>query len=331
MTQKFRWLEEQAKCLEVVSRMFEKFGVDNVHNLERKVYKLAEDLEKEKLSSSEYLTLTQTQDHGAAKKRVRSLMDEKDAKKAPTTSPLEAFAEKYSLDISFLQGIGNCWDTQAEGRDQIKMFANLEKKIDHQRKIVTEAYIFFMVKVEEAATEAEFSEEKTAAEVREWHEALQTDFHDLDASEFWQEYKGKLTGVQLIQPESTEVPLFEAKKYCEDYYPALLLSQTFSNPESLGTVSLALMERWGELYAKYEPITDPKEKRQKMFSLARVVMKKAVYRNVEGNKSIPTIKEDNFLEQLLTLEEYNPYDKPNEINENTQLDDILIEFISLSC
>ena len=82
MTQTFRWLEEQAKCLEVVSRMLDKFEVDNVHNLERKVYKLIEDLEKEKLKVNEYITLTQTNDHGEAKKRVRSLMN---AKKKPIT------------------------------------------------------------------------------------------------------------------------------------------------------------------------------------------------------------------------------------------------------
>ena len=321
------WKEAQERYYKNISEVMNLLGIENDNdvNLLRSVKCLLKELTIAEKTINEFVEISQTKDQGTAKKRFSSLMNKVGANKV-------ALAEKYNLDTSFLQGIGDRWDKQGEGRDQLKVFASMEKKLEHQRRLVSESYTYMLELVEQKAEEAEYDYEQTLEVIAAWHNEMEEKFHELTALEFWQEYKGSTLNLDLnLTKKEKTVELSEAKKYCEDYYPALLLSQTFANPESLGTVPLALMEKWGELYAKYEPIANPKDKRQKMFSLARVVMKKAIYRKAEGTTSAPTIAQDNLLEQLLTLDEFNSHEKPNELNENTQLDDILSEFISLSC
>ena len=252
-------------------------------------------------------------------------------RKAPVLSSIETFAKKYNLDLSFLQGIGDCWDKQGEGKDQLKIFASLEKKLNDQRKIVTEAYTHWMELVYSQTTKAGYSEEQITAEMREWHETLEEAFHNLSASEFWQKYKGNVIEVQLIStetPKPIEVPLLEARKYCEDFYPALLLDQAFSDPETIGTVPLERIDHWGTLFAKYMQISDQKEKRKQLYILAREIMTRVVHRKIHGVTADLSIEASNRLNQLLTLDEYNPYQTSMNINEFTQLDDIINEFTS---
>jgi hypothetical protein len=313
------------KLLNNLKVLEQHLGVNNVHNIVGKINGLEAEVKRLAEIKDWFIEKTETKDIGQAKSKVEAALRKAGANKV-------ALAEKYNLDTSFLQGIGDRWDKQGEGRDQLKIFTSMEKKLEHQRRLVSESYSYMLELVEQKAEEAEYDYEQTLEVITAWHNEMEEQFHELTALEFWQEYKGSTLNLDLnLAKKEKTVELSEAKKYCEDYYPALLLSQTFANSESLGTVPLALMEKWGELYAKYEPITNPKDKRQKMFSLARVVMKKAIYRKAEGNTSTPTIAQDNLLEQLLTLDEFNSHEKSNELNENTQLDDILSEFISLSC
>jgi hypothetical protein len=324
MTKTPSWLTNASRYVEAITRICEKLQVDNANNLEKKVYKLIDELEKERIRNGEYLQLTQTNDHGEAKQRVRALMNKAGATKV-------ALTEKYNLDVSFLDGIGDLWDKQGEGRDQLKVFASMEKKLEHQRRMVSEAYAYMLELVEQKAAEAKYTREQTLEVMTVWHEEMKERFHELTALEFWQEYKGNMLNLDLkLNQEEKTVNLIEAKKYCEEYYPALLLNQTFANSEDLGTISLYTMERWGGIYAKASNISNPLERRKELYNLARSVMKTAIFRKAEGKEAIPSLEQNNLLEQLLTSEEYNPYEKTSGINETTELDDILNEFISLT-
>ncbi len=312
------------KHLRSLDALLDALGADTLHNACQKVDKLQNEIKKEKLKSEEYLQLTQTNDHGEAKQRVRALMNKAGATKV-------ALTEKYSLDASFLDGIGDLWDKQGEGRDQLKVFASMEKKLEHQRRMVSEAYTYMLELVEQKAAETNYTWEQTLEVITVWHEEMKERFHELTALEFWQEYKGNMLNLDLkLNQEEKTVNLAEAKKYCEEYYPALLLTQTFANSENLGTVPLYTMNKWGEIYAKAIQIPYPKERRKELFNLARAVMKKAIFRKAEGATATASIEQDNLLEQLLTADEYNPYEKTTGIDETTQLEDILNEFISLT-
>ena len=325
MTKTPSWLANAARYVETITRICEKLQVDNANNLEKKVYKLIEELEKERTRNGEYLQLTQTNDHGEAKQRVRALMN-----KAGTAKI--ALTEKYNLDASFLEGIGDMWDKQGEGRDQLKVFASMEKKLEHQRRMVSEAYTYMLDLVEQKTAEANYAREQTLEVITVWHEEMKERFHELTALEFWQEYKGNMLNLDLnLNKTEKTASLYEAKVYCEEYYPALLLTQTFTDPQTLGTVPLYTLEKWGEIYAKATQIADPKAKRKELFTLARTVMKKAIFRKAEGTEAVPSIEQDNLLEQLLTLDEYSPYGKTTGLSETTQLNDILSEFIFLTC
>jgi hypothetical protein len=321
------------KHLRSLDALLDALGADTLHNACQKVDKLQNEIKKEKLKSEEYLQLTQTNDHGEAKQRVRALMN----KAGATKVALIALIEKYNLDASFLRGIGDMWDKQGEGRDQLKVFASMEKKLEHQRRIVTEAYTYMLELVEQKAAEANYTWEQTLEVITVWHDEMKERFHELTALEFWQEYKGNMLNLNLkLNQEEKTVNLAEAKTYCEEFYPALLLTQTFANPEDLGTVSIYTMNVWGEIHSKALGRTNPEEKRNELYELARTVMKTAIFRKaiqaegIEGDEAHPTTERYSLIEQLITLDEFSPYGKNLSINENTELDDILNEFISLT-
>jgi hypothetical protein len=317
-----QWLIDAGKYAEVISRMLEKLEVDNARNLERRVYKLIEDLEKEKAKVSEYVALTKTNDHGEAKQRVRSLMNK-------MTSPKTLIAEKYNLDTSFLQGIGEYWDKTGEGRDKFKVLESMEKKIDHQRRLVSEAYSFALELAESAAIEEGYDSERVLIVLSDLHEEMKKDFHEMDAIKFWQEYKGSFQKLTLeTDKKEPEVSLAKAKYLCEKYYPVLLVSEAFADEGRLGNIYSHRLGRWEEKVSN--AYKESKEERERQLRvIAADVMGIAIYRNAYGPDSgWPDVQETTRVAHLVALPEDQSQESTVEINDSTQVSDLVSELLN---
>jgi hypothetical protein len=329
MKKSVNWKEAQERYYRNVAEVMNLLGIesDNDVNLLRSVKCLQKELATAERTINEFVEISQTKDKCAAKKRFSSLMNKTGASRV-------ALAEKYTLDTSFLQGIGDKWDKQGEGRDQLKVFASMEKKIEHQRRLVTEAYTFMLELVEQKVEEAEYDYERAHAVMVAWHEEMVEKFHELDALEFWQEYKGNTLNLNLnLEKGSKTVKLIEAKHYCENYYPTLLISETFADEERLGEIYEHTLVNWDKKKIKARDL--PKKEREYVLrGLALEVMSLALYRNVEGptmnqgQPAYPVAQELILLANLLALPEDQSQAPLIELNDSTQLDEMVATYVT---
>ena len=320
-------VDKSIKLLNDLKVLEQHLGVNNVYNIVGKVNGLEAEVQRLTDIRDWFIQQTGTKDIGQAKSRVSSLLN-----KAGNTKVV--LAEKYTLDTSFLQGIGDKWDKQGEGRDQLKVFANMEKKIEHQRRIVTEAYTFMLELVEQKVEEAEYDYERAHAVMIAWHEEMVEKFHEQTALEFWQEFMGNALKLNLnLEKGSTTVKLIEAKHYCENYYPTLLISETFADDERLGEVYEHTLVNWDKKKIKARDL--PKKEREYVLrGLALEVMSLALYRNVkgptmnQGQPAYPVAQELILLANLLALPEDQSQAPLIELNDSTQLDEMVATYVT---
>jgi hypothetical protein len=315
------------KLLNDLKALEQHLGVNNVYNIVGKVNGLETEVKELTEIKNWFVEETGTRDIGQAKKRVSALMNKAGTNKV-------ALAEKYNLDTSFLQGIGDKWDKRGEGRDQLKVFASMEKKIEHQRRLVTESYIFMLELVEQKVEEAEYDYERALAVMVAWHEEMEEKYHELTALEFWQEFKGNALNLNLNLDKGTKtVKLVEAKNYCENYYPTLLVSETFADEERLGVIYEHTLVNWDKKKIKARDL--PKKEREYVLrGLALEVMSLALYRNVkgptmnQGQPANPKAQELILLANLLALPEDQSQAPLIELNDSTQLDEMVATYVT---
>jgi hypothetical protein len=329
MKKSVNWKEAQERYYRNVAEVMNLLGIENDNdvNLLRNVKRLQKELAKAEKTIKELVELTCTRDVGQALSRVTALMNKAGASKV-------ALAEKYNLDTSFLQGIGDKWDKRGEGRDQLKVFASMEKKIELQRQWVTEAYIFMLELVEQTAEEAEYDYERAQALMVAWHEDMEEKFHELTALEFWQEFKGNALKLNLnLDKGSKTVSLVEAKHLCQDYYPALLVSELFADEEQLGEIYEHRLTSWEEKADKARTLSK-KEREYELRRYALEVMSLALYRNIKGptmnrgQQANPKAQELILLANLLALPEDQSQEPLVELNDSTQLYDMVTAYVT---
>ena len=309
------------KLLNDLKALEQHLSVNNVYNIVGKVNGLEAEVKELTEIKNWFVEETGTRDIGQAKKRVSALLNKAGASKV-------ALAEKYNLDTSFLQGIGDKWDKRGEGRDQLKVFASMEKKIEHQRRLVTESYTFMLELVEQKVEEAEYDYERALAVIVAWHEDMEEKFHELTALEFWQEFKGNALNLDLnLGKGEKTVKLAEAKHFCEKYYPVLLVSEAFADEERLGVIYEHRLETWTELDIKARD-KPKKEREYARRGIASHVMSLVLYRNANGPDSgWPHPAEATLLANLVTLPEDQSQTPLIELNDSTQLDEIVATYI----
>jgi hypothetical protein len=329
MKKSVNWKEAQERYYRNVAEVMNLLGIesDNDVNLLRSVKCLQKELATAERTINEFVEISQTKDKCAAKKRFSSLMNKAGASKV-------ALAEKYNLDTSFLRGIGDKWDKRGEGRDQLKVFASMEKKIELQRQWVIESYSFMLELVEQKAEEADYDYERTLAVMVAWHEEMEEEFHELTALEFWQKFKGKALNLDLnLDKGSKTVSLTEAKHLCQDYYPALLVSELFADEEQLGEIYEHRLTSWEEKADKARTLTK-KEREYELRRYALEVMSLALYRNIkgptmnQGQQANPKAQELILLANLLALPEDQSQEPLVELNDSTQLYDMVTAYVT---
>jgi hypothetical protein len=314
--------EDFAVHMRQVNKLRGKFNNISLHNVNQKIDKLFRELEECQRTISEFVQISGTQDQGEAKQRFRSLMVHKGGSKS-------SVAQRYHLDASFLEGIGDYWDKTGEGRDKFKVHQSMEKKIDHQRRLVSEAYSFALELAESAAIEEGYDSERVLIVLSDLHEEMKKDFHEMDAIKFWQEYKGSFQKLTL-EPDKKEpeVSLAKAKYLCEKYYPVLLVSEAFADEVRLGNIYSRRLEKWeSEVSDSYKETREERERIHR--KVATAVMGIAIYRNAHGPDSgWPDVQENTRVAFLVALPEDQSQDPAVEINDSTQVSDLVSELLN---
>jgi hypothetical protein len=140
-------------------------------------------------------------------------------------------------------------------------------------------------------------------------------------------YKGRIAGVQLIEPEPTpppkpaEISLSEYKEHCENHYPALFLDQVFANSEKLGTITSERAANWDASSSNYRSYNE-KLKKECQSNFARKILTIAISRLANNPEFVPTVNHENKLNHLL-----KPLEDPT-MEDPLQLEYILNEFIN---
>ena len=310
------------KFLDYAEQIEDLVGMDNMRNVAASIKRLTKELAEAEQAIEDFVRISQTSDRGEAKERFKALMRRSKAERLD-------LAEKYNLNTHFLKGVGDRWDKVGDGREILKIHASVEKKINQQRKMVSEAYTNMLELVETQATEAGYNQEQLQNEIESWSDAMAEDFHTLSATDFWLFYKGTRLNIELKTSEIVrKVYLSEAKHYCEPYYPVLLLSEAFADDKQLGEVESDTLERWGQMYTRTMSMPpDDRERGRKR--LAAQVLAVVVYRWANGAKGWP-VEEMNSLLQLTTLSEDQTHDVDFSIQDGTQMNELVSEFVQLT-
>ncbi len=318
----FGWEAEQKKFISGVWKLFDQLGVDNPTNALRKVCALQNTLAEKDEALNEYLELTNTNKHGNAKQRILSLMKK--------SGDRQTVAEKYNLDTSFLSGVGARWDKIADGKDEIKMIENLNKKLARQRDIVGEYYHRFLERVLLFCQEEHMSESETRAQVERWHASMVEDFDLLTAGEFFEKYYGDLHDLSVFPKETTTVLLVDALPFVREYTPAQVYQELIIEHESLGYVSKHTFDAWDKVVANATQ-KPHKEAVKEMRELMVRIVGMATHRCIKGPGSIPNNGlENNTLTMLLAHPDDNPYTKEFDVSDNTSLTDLVKKYIEFS-
>jgi hypothetical protein len=311
----FSWEANQKKFINEVWKIFDQLEVDNPTNALRKICSQQRIITEQEEALNEYLELTNTRQHGNAKQRILSLMKK--------TCGSHSIVEKYNLDVSFLSGVGSRWDKIAEGKDEIKMVENLNKKLTRQRNIVEEYYYRFLDRVVLYCEEESFSESETQEKVERWHTAMLEDFDLLTAGEFFEKYYGDTHDLSVFPKETASVLLVEALPMVRDYAPAQLYQELILEGSSLGYVTRHTFNEWDKIVGSINQM--PHEQAVKvMRELMVKVMGTAAHRAIRGPGSLPNNDiENSTLTMLLAHPDQNPYSREFDVTDETSLLDFV--------
>lgn len=311
----FSWEANQKKFIDEVWKIFDQLEVDNPTNALRKICSQQRIITEQEEALGEYLALTNTRQHGNAKQRILALMKK--------TCGSHSLAEKYNLDVSFLKGVGLRWDKIAEGKDEIMMVENLNKKLTRQRNIVEEYYYRFLERVVLYCEEESLSEGETQEQVERWHTSMLEDFDLLTAGEFFEKYYGDTYDLSVFPKETASVLLVEALPLVRDYAPAQLYQELILETSSLGHITRHTFDEWDKIVASTNELPH-KEAVKVMRDLMVKVMGIAAHRAIKGPGSLPNVGvENNTLTMLLAHPDQNPYSREFDVTDETSL----LEFV----
>ena len=312
--------ESLYKNAEILETMFKQQSLAGVV---RSVNKLKNDLTLKESQLQRIFDTIGTDDFGSGIQMIEGFM--RNESKARVT-----IFQKYNLDTSVFENrISPKWDTDGGSGFDWEVYQTFTKKTAHQRKMVFQAASYMLELVEAEAKKAGYDYENTREAILSWHEEMLEKFDELTAREFWQEYMGDRINVDL-RPKTKEkqYSLVEFKKFCEPYYPALLLSEAFEDEKQIGTIGETQAEGWDKEYTNAVRAKNVEETNYLLRRLAARVMSIVIYRCTYGPDALwPNLDEENLLVQLATLPEDQAQTVGFEIQDSTQLDELTSTFI----
>jgi hypothetical protein len=187
--------------------------------------------EKIKTRESELTELTNTSTYANAKQRIKALM-----KKEVT------IAERYGLDISFLNEPGKTWSFQVTGKTREEQFKSYTQREQAARAMTRQAYETALQRVVSYCETEKMKATSTRKEVLSVHNRMVNDYNELNQEAFWYEYCGQYsvpTG-ETVEP----VPLVTWLDVCSDYFPAQLITDLRERECEIGVISPELHAAW---------------------------------------------------------------------------------------
>ena len=294
-------------------------GVSKLQGWKNKLAQLEAEIEEIK---QDWCSLTGVKNYAAARKRTIALMKNAELTQSPV--------KKFNLDISFLQGVGARWDKIAEGKDEIRMVENLNKKLTRQRNIVEEYYFRFLDRVALYCEKEQMEEGETQEQVERWHTAMVEDFDLLTAGEFFEKYYGDSHDLTVFPKENESVLLVDALPLVREYAPARLYQELIIETETIGYVTRHTFNAWDKIAAGVTQMPH-KEAVKTMRELMMKVIGTAAHRSIKGPESLPNLGvESNTLVMLLAHPDDNPYSREFEINNETSLLEFVKKYLEFS-
>lgn len=292
----------------------EHFQVDSLYKVIQKVHKLESEIKTLSDTVKEFISVTQTSNKGDAKQRIQALM-------ARHSDLKVSLFDRYNLDCTFLEGIGECWDKAGE-TDTPEEIRNFEKKIAKQRETVKDAYFYFAQRFEDEIKDAPYTEDEIRVKVTECYEVMREDFDLLTATQFWMEYRGMYMGIQIAQTTPETVPLVEAIRLVQTVAPSTLYAESTAAGKVLGDVPNSLFQRWE---ARAQNAIEKKygEGREELCKLMADILGVAIHRLTIQEPYLPTAIQNVTLQRILLPSDYNPYGAEYCIGDDTTLSEVM--------
>ena len=289
-------------------------GSNTLQNAENKIAGERRKYDEAKLQTEEVkkevCQLVGSKDFTGAKKRIAAVFAK--LGKSPLVS------DQYQLDTSFLEGIGKQWDRKADGKNEVSMIQNLNKKIAHQRSIVEDVYNKFLDRVVVICHEEQVSEEVTRLEVERWHSAMAEDFDLLTVAEFWEKYCGDLHDMSVKPKEPHTILLHDALPLIKKYAPIRVYQELYDDdPERLGHIPRYKFDKWNDRVIGLKQLSGDALTKEK-YTITAEILSETTFRRIEGPEAIlnPGKKETSLM-FILAHEEINPYGREFNVDDNT--------------
>jgi hypothetical protein len=218
-----------------VNELLDLMGADSIANAKQKWGKQLSSKsklqDKIQLRENELKELTNTNNYANAKQRIRKLM-----KKEVT------IAERFNLNIAFLDEPGKTWSFQVTGKTREEQFKSYTQREQAARAMTRQAYETALQRVVSYCEAEKMKEGTIRKEVLDIHTRMADDYNQLNQEAFWYEYCGQYT---VSTGETAEpVPLVTWLDVCGEYFPERLIEDLRVREDDLGVISRALHEAW---------------------------------------------------------------------------------------
>ena len=218
-----------------VNEILDLLGADNIGNGVKAVEKLHAQVKKKQEHIDSICELVGTNHIGNAIGKIKTLM-----KKEVTV------AERFNLDITFLDEPGRAWLFPVTGRTHEEQFKAYTQKAQAARAMTRQAYETALQRVVSYCEAEKMKEAAIRKEVLSVHDRMVKDYNELEQQAYWYEYCGQYTTASVETAEP--VPLVTWLDICETYFPQRLITDLRERETELGVISRALHEAWdGEL------------------------------------------------------------------------------------
>ena len=217
--------------LNAVNELLDLLDADNLGNGLKTLRKLQTQIKEKKAQIDAFCELVGTNHIGNAMSKIKTLM-----KKEVT------IAERYGLDISFLNEPGKTWSFQVTGKTREEQFKSYTQREQAARAMTRQAYETALQRVVSYCESEKMKATSTRKEVLSVHNRMVYDYNELNQEAFWYEYCGQYsvpTG-EVAEP----VPLVTWLDVCSDYFPTQLITDLRDRECEIGVISPELHSAW---------------------------------------------------------------------------------------
>jgi hypothetical protein len=220
-----------ATHLRAVDSILDLLGSDNLGNGLKALKSLQAKLEEKQAQIDAICNLVGTNHIGNAMSKITTLM-----KKEVT------IAERFNLNIAFLDEPGKTWSFQVTGKTREEQFKSYTQREQAARAMTRQAYETALQRVVSYCETEKMKETAIRKEVLDVHTRMADDYNLLNQEAFWYEYCGQYT---VSTGETADpVPLVTWLDVCEAYFPERLIADLREREGELGVISRALHEAW---------------------------------------------------------------------------------------